>query len=64
VWVAIATQAADGRFVDERLRNVLFRLVCNAARAEVSEPRADWPSGPLAWLEVARLGLRDSEPPG
>jgi hypothetical protein len=25
IWVAIATQAADGRFVDERLRDVLFR---------------------------------------
>lgn len=61
VWVAIATQAADGRFVDERLRDVLFRLVFDAARAEVWEPRADWPSGPLAWFEVARLGLR--EPP-
>ncbi len=61
VWVAIATQAADGRLVDERLRDVLFRVVFDAAGAEVSEPRADWPSGPLAWFEVARLGLR--EPP-
>lgn len=61
VWVAIATQADDGRFVDERLRDVLFRLVFDAARAEVWEPRADWPSGPLSWFEVARLGLR--EPP-
>lgn len=59
VWVAIATQAADGRFVEERLRDVLFRLVFDVARAEVSEPRADWPSGSLAWFEVARLGLRE-----
>lgn len=59
IWVAIATQAADGRFVDERLRDVLFRLVFDAARAEVGEPRADWPSGDLAWFEVARLGLRE-----
>jgi hypothetical protein len=61
VWVAIATQAVDGRFVEERLRDVLFRVVFDAARAEVAEPRADWPSGSLAWFEVARLGLR--EPP-
>ncbi len=61
VWVAIATQAADGGFVEDRLRDVLFRLVFDAARAEASEPRADWPSGSLAWFEVARLGLR--EPP-
>lgn len=59
IWLAIATQAADGRFVDERLRDVLFRLVLDAAEAELWEPRADWPSGELAWFEVARLGLRD-----
>jgi len=59
IWVAIATQAVDGRFVDERLRDVLFRLVFDAAEAELSEPRADWPLGELAWFEVARLGLRE-----
>jgi hypothetical protein len=59
IWVAIATQAADGRFVDERLRDVLFRLVLDAAEAELWEPRADWPLGELAWFEVARLGLRE-----
>jgi hypothetical protein len=59
IWVAIATQAADGGFVDERLRDVLFRLVFDAARAELVEPRADWPLGELAWFEVARLGLRE-----
>lgn len=61
VWVAIATQATDGRFVEERLRDVLFGLVLDVAEAELWEPRADWPSGELAWFEVARLGLR--EPP-
>ncbi len=60
VWVAIATQATDGRFVEERLRDVLFGLVLTAAEAEPWEPRADWPSGELAWFEVARLGLRES----
>lgn len=59
IWVAIATQAADGRFVDERLRDVLFRLAFDAAEAELWEPRADWPLGDLAWFEVARLGLRE-----
>lgn len=61
IWVAIATQAVDGRFVEERLRDVLFGLVLEAADTELWEPRADWPSGELAWFEVARLGLR--EPP-
>jgi hypothetical protein len=59
IWVAIATQAADGRFVDERLRDVLFRLVLDAAEVELWELRADWPLGELAWFEVARLGLRE-----
>jgi hypothetical protein len=61
IWVAIATQAVDGRFVDERLRDVLFRLVFDAAEAELWEPRADWPLGELAWFEVARLGLREPD---
>ncbi len=60
VWVAIATQATDGRFVEERLRDVLFGLVLTAAEADLWEPRTDWPSGELAWFEVARLGLRES----
>lgn len=59
VWVAIATQATDGRFVEERMRDVLFGLVLTAAEAVLWEPRADWPSGELAWFEVARLGLRE-----
>lgn len=59
VWVAIATRATDERVVEEALRNVLFRLAFDAAGAEIWEPRADWPSGQLAWFEVARLGLRE-----
>jgi hypothetical protein len=30
-------------------------------RAEFWKPRADWPSGDLAWFEVARLGLREPD---
>ena len=52
--IAIAAQATDERFVDERLRDVLFGLALDAAEAELWEPRADWPSGELAWFEVAR----------
>jgi hypothetical protein len=59
VWVAIATRAADGAFVANRLRELLFAIVFEAAGAEVWEPRLDWPSGPLEWFEVARLGLRE-----
>jgi hypothetical protein len=59
VWVAIATRTTDGTFVREPLRDLLFAAVLEAAGAEVSEPRADWPSGALKWFEVARLGLRE-----
>jgi hypothetical protein len=59
VWVAIATRAADGAFVTDRLRELLFAIVFDAAGAEMWEPRTDWPSGPPEWLEVARLGLRE-----
>jgi hypothetical protein len=59
VWVAIATRAADGAFVADGLRELLFVIVFDAAGAEVWEPRPDWPSGPLEWFEVARLGLRE-----
>jgi len=59
VWVAIATRTADGDFVAEALRELLFAIVFDAAGAEVWETRPDWPSGPLEWFEVARLGLRE-----
>ncbi len=59
IWVAIATRAADGVFVVDRLRELLFAIVFDAAGAEVWESRTDWPSGPLEWFEVARLGLRE-----
>jgi hypothetical protein len=39
VWVAITTQVADERFVEERPRDVLFGLVLAAAKAELWEPR-------------------------
>ncbi|MGH2890976.1 MAG: hypothetical protein ACRDNJ_15255 [Solirubrobacteraceae bacterium] len=59
VWVAISTRAADGRFVAEALRDLLFAIVFDAAGAEEWEIRPDWPSGSLEWFEVARLGLRE-----
>jgi hypothetical protein len=59
VWVAIATRAADGAFVADGLRELLFAILFEAAGAEASEPRFDWPSGSLEWFEVARLGLRE-----
>jgi hypothetical protein len=32
----------------------------DTSEADLWEPRVDWPSGELAWFEVARLGLRES----
>jgi len=48
--------APSDQYLSRELTQVL-----DAAEAELWEPRADWPSGELAWFEVARLGLR--EPP-
>jgi hypothetical protein len=59
VWVAIARRTTDNTFVREPLRDLLFAIAMEAAGAEVTEPRADWPSGALKWFEAARLGLRD-----
>jgi hypothetical protein len=59
VWVAIQTRTDSGDVVGEPLRDVLFALALEAARAVESEPRPGWPNGTLEWYEVARLGLRD-----
>jgi len=59
VWVAIATRGSDGDSVDEPVGDAPFRIAFDAAAAEISEPRFDWPTGPLEWFEVARLGLRE-----
>lgn len=45
VWVAIAARTADGGFVTEALRELLFAIVFDASGAEVWESRPDWPSG-------------------
>jgi hypothetical protein len=37
----------------------LFRIAFDVAAAQISEPRFEWPTGPLEWFEVARLGLRE-----
>ena len=58
VWVAIATRATDRGFVADGFAT-LFAIVFDAAGAEIWEARPDWPSGPLEWFEVARLGLRE-----
>ena len=63
IWVAIATHDVDGRFVDERLRDVLSWPVSDAAEAELMERRAVWTLGGWAWFEAARLGLREPTDP-
>lgn len=62
IWVAIATQAADGRFVEERLRDVPFRLVLDVAGAELREPRADRPCT-ASVLRRQRRAVRDRAEP-
>ena len=44
--------------LDERVRSLLFAIVEQAIEPVASEPRLDWPSGPLAWYEAARFYVR------
>jgi hypothetical protein len=61
IWIALGTRMADGRFVPDGLRDVLFVIALELAQAVDAEPRPDWPTGQLAWHEIARLGLRDAQ---
>jgi hypothetical protein len=58
VWVAIPTRTASGADLNERLRALLFAIFEQAIGPAASEPRPDWPSGPLAWYEAARFYVR------
>jgi hypothetical protein len=63
LWIALSTRMADGRFVPNGLRDVLFTIALELAEAIDAEPRPDWPAGQLEWHEIARLGLRDAQEP-
>lgn len=63
LWIALSTRMADGRFVPNGLRDVLFAITLEPAQAIDAEPRPDWPTGQLEWHEIARLGLREAHEP-
>lgn len=58
IWIAVPTRTDAGTHLDERVRALLFVIVEQAIKPIASEPRPDWPSGPLAWYEAARFYVR------
>jgi hypothetical protein len=58
IWIAAPTRTGDGRALNDRVRALLFAIAEDAIGAFAYEPRPDWPSGPLAWYEVARFYVR------
>lgn len=58
IWVALPTRTASGAELNERFRALLFAIFEQAIGPVASEPRPDWPSGPLAWYEAARFYVR------
>jgi hypothetical protein len=49
---------SDGQVVREDLRDFLFVALEEYLAAVESESRHDWPTGPVEWFEVVRLGIR------
>jgi len=60
LWIAISIKTRTGEFIDEKVRDTLFAVFLEAARAVDVEERRDWPNeGLLPWFEVARVALTD-----
>jgi len=58
IWCALSARAADDTNVDGRLRDVLFAALEEHFPDAIFEVRGDWPTGPVGWWEVVRMGLR------
>jgi len=58
IWIAVSTRDVNGRGVNARLRDTIFAVFDRAVGDAEWDFTADWPTGPLHWFEVARLGLR------
>lgn len=59
LWVAVSKRDATGGFVNDRTMHVIFELFGQAVGSENWEGRADWPTGDLQWVWVARLYVRE-----
>lgn len=58
IWCALGTRAVDGTGVSPQLRDLLFAALERHVAPALFEPRSDWPTGPVGWVEGVMLGLR------
>jgi len=58
IWCALSTRATDGAFIQRQLRDILFASLENHVAPALFELRTDWPTGPLNWAEIVKLGIR------
>lgn len=58
IWCALSVRATDGTGVSPAVRDLLFAALERHVAAAVFEGRNDWPTGPVKWFEVVRLGIR------
>ena len=56
---ALSVRSADGSFVQDAVRDLLFATLEQHVAPALFETRNDWPSGDLEWFEVVRLGVRE-----
>ncbi len=59
IWCALSVRSADGAFVRETVRDLLFAALEQHVAPALFEARNDWPSGAIEWFEVVRLGVRE-----
>jgi len=59
VWCALSVVNTDGQVVREDLRDFLFLALEEHLAPVECESRHDWPTGPVEWFEVVRLGMRE-----
>jgi len=58
IWCALSTRAVDGAFIQPQVRDLLFAALEAHVGAALFEVRTDWPTGPLDWAEIVKLGIR------
>lgn len=59
IWCALSIRSADGAFVREAVRDLLFATLEQHVAPALFETRNDWPGGDVEWFEVVRLGMRE-----
>lgn len=58
IWCALSTRAVDDTFIQPQVRDLLFAALEAHVGSALFEVRTDWPTGPLDWAEIVKLGVR------